>query len=101
MLSSSFLDHFNSLEDPRLSTHSHKRHDLMDILVLVLLGTICGADSWVEICAFGASKQEWLKTFLSLPHGIPSHDTLGRVFSLIDPYHFARCFKSLDPNPAS
>lgn len=94
MLSSSFLDHFETLEDPRLRTHNNKRHELMDILVLVLLGTICGADSWVEICAFGMSKQEWLKTFLSLPHGIPSHDTLGRVFSLIDPHHFERCVKS-------
>ena len=92
-LSSSFLDHFDSLEDPRLDNHNC-RHDLMDILVLVLLGTICGADTWVEICAFGLSKQDWLKTFLSLPHGIPSHDTLGRVFSLIDPHHFERCFKS-------
>lgn len=94
MLSSSFLHHFDTLEDPRLTTHHNKRHALMDILVLVLLGTICGADSWVEICAFGASKHGWLKTFLSLPHGIPSHDTLGRVFSLIDPHHFERCFKS-------
>lgn len=94
MLSSSFLSHFDTLEDPRLITHPNKRHALMDILVLVLLGTICGADSWVEICAFGASKHAWLKTFLSLPHGIPSHDTLGRVFSLIDPHHFERCFRS-------
>ena len=93
-LSSSFLNHFETLEDPRLNTHNNKRHELLDILVLVLLGTICGADNWVEICAFGVSKQDWLKTFLSLPHGIPSHDTLGRVFSLIDPHHFEKCFKS-------
>ena len=91
-LSSPFLAHFEPLQDPRLDNHHNKRHELMDILVLVLLGTICGADTWTEIYAFGLSKQDWLKTFLSLPHGIPSHDTLGRVFSLIDPEGFEACF---------
>lgn len=63
-----------------------------DILVITILGALCGADTWTELCEFAEAKEEWLKTFLSLPHGIPSHDTFGRVFSHIDPEVFERCF---------
>lgn len=90
-LSSTFLDHFEKLEDPRLDNHN-LRHELTDILVITILGTICGADGWTEIYEFALAKQDWLKTFLSLPNGIPSHDTFGRVFSLIDPNKFEACF---------
>ena len=83
-LSSTFLEHFEPLEDPRLDNHN-LRHELTDILVITILGTICGADGWTEIYEFALAKQDCLKTFLSLPNGIPSHDTFGRVFSLIDP----------------
>jgi len=58
-----------------------KRHKLIDIILLVICGVICGADSWVDIEMFGKAKKEWLKTFLELPNGIPSHDTFGRVFA--------------------
>lgn len=92
-LSDSFLKHFEPLEDPRLDNHN-KRHELTDILVITILGTICGADSWAEICEFAVAKYDWLKTFLSLPNGIPSHDTFGRVFSLISPDKFEGCFYS-------
>ena len=68
------------------------RHELLDIVIIAILAVICGADSWVEIAAFGREKEKWLKQFLKLPNGIPSHDTFGRIFSLLDPRAFERCF---------
>lgn len=56
------------------------------------MGTICGADGWVEIEQFGQQKRAWLSQFLELANGIPSHDTFGRVFSQIDPEEFQVCF---------
>lgn len=90
-LNDTFLSHFKILEEPREDIHKilHKFHD---ILVIAILATICGADGWTEICEFAEAKLDWLKTFLELPHGIPSHDTFGRVFSLLDPHAFEACF---------
>ena len=79
------------MDDFRLQNHNF-RHKLSDILIIAVLGTICGADGWVEIERFGLAKEEWLTTFLELPNGIPSHDTFGRVFSLLDPSIFESCF---------
>ena len=90
-LSDTFLDHFAAIEDPRLDNHN-RRHELHDILVITILGTICGADTWIEICEFANAKIDWLKTFLKLPNDIPSHDTFGRIFSLINPKTFEKCF---------
>lgn len=90
-LSDTFLRHFEAVEDPRMDTHN-RRHNFHDILVITILGAICGADTWTEICDFADAKIEWLKTFLELPNGIPSHDTFGRVFSLINPKEFEECF---------
>ena len=92
-LSHTFLHYFEGLEDPRLNNHN-LRHNLVDILVITILATICGADTWTEINEFGTAKHEWLETFLELPNGIPSHDTFSRVFSLIDPQKFEACFYS-------
>jgi predicted transposase YbfD/YdcC len=92
-LSDTFLDYFKALEDPRLDNHN-RRHELIDILVITILATICGADTWTEINEFGIAKYDWLKTFLHLPNGIPSHDTFGRIFSLIDPRKFEACFSA-------
>ena len=75
---------FNELEDPRAQKHS-LRHNLIDILMLTIVAVICGADNWVSVERFGRSKYEWLKTFLELPHGIPSHDVIGDLFSRLDP----------------
>jgi len=90
-LSETFLRHFEAVEDPRMDNHN-RRHNFHDILVITILGAICGADNWSEICHFAESKIDWLKSFLELPNGIPSHDTFGRVFSKIDPHEFEECF---------
>jgi predicted transposase YbfD/YdcC len=90
-LTETFFTHFEALGDPREDSYKvhHKFHD---ILVISILATICGADGWTEICEFAEAKLEWLKTFLELPNGIPSHDTFGRVFSLLDSDTFEACF---------
>ena len=86
----SLRDHFAPLKDPRVERTKH--HHLLDILVIAVCAVICGADSWVEIEEFGNAKLPWFRTFLDLPHGIPSHDTFGRVFALLDPEQFQQCF---------
>ena len=84
--------HFGQIHDPRIERS--KRHKLIDIIVISILAVICGAEGWVDIENFGKSKIDWLKSFLELPNGIPSHDTFGRVFSLIDPEEFQKSFQS-------
>ena len=78
--------HFDQLRKPRIG--NAKRHKLLDILVIAICAVICGADSWSDVELFGKNKQAWLKKFLELPHGIPSHDTFGRVFALINRKNF-------------
>lgn len=90
-LSDDFLLYFEALEDPRVADRN-LRHKLEDIFTITILGTICGADNWVEINNFALAKEDWLREFLELPHGIPSHDTLGRVFALLDASIFEQCF---------
>lgn len=65
--------HLSQIEDPRIERT--KQHKLIDILVIAVCGTICGAEGFNEIEEFGEAKEEWLKQFLELPNGIPSHDT--------------------------
>lgn len=86
----SITSYFGGLEDPR-SDHT-RRHKLIDIVTVAICGVICGADSWVDLEIFGKSKEGWLKGFLELPNGIPSHDTFGRVFSLLDAQQFRDSF---------
>ena len=85
-------EHFGRVQDPRIERS--KEHKLIDIISIAICAVICGAESWVDIENFGKSKMSWLKTFLELPNGIPSHDTFGRVFSLIDPEEFQESFHS-------
>ena len=67
---------------------------LDEILFMSICAVTCGADSWQEIADYARSKLDWLKTFLTLPGGIPSHDTFRRVFCLIDPLAFQQCFSA-------
>ena len=88
--SASFLDHFDTLEDPRIERC--KRHKLGDILFLAVCAMLAGANDFVAMEKFGHAKRAWLEKFLELPNGIPSHDTIGRVFPLVDAEHFIQCF---------
>ena len=82
-------EHFSALEDPR---SDNKRHQLLDIVVIAICAAICGANNWTDVELFGQAKHDWFKGFLELPHGIPSHDTFGRVFGLLDTEQFQTCF---------
>lgn len=83
-------DHFAVIQDPRIDRTL--RHKLIDIMTIAICAVICGADGWVGIETYGCAKYEWLKTFLELPNGIPSHDTFARVFAQINPQQFQECF---------
>jgi hypothetical protein len=85
----SIARYFADLPDPRVDRT--KKHLLGDILVIALAATVAGADSWEEVEAFGEAKVDWLKRFLTLPNGVPSHDTFYRVFARLDPQAFGRC----------
>jgi predicted transposase YbfD/YdcC len=87
---SSILEHFSEVEDPRVEYLVD--HQLIDIITIALCGIIAGADNWTEVAQFGREKQAWLAEFLSLTHGIPSHDTFGRVFAKLDPQQFQNSF---------
>jgi len=90
MSSPSLISHFADLPDPRIDRT--KRHKLIDIVVIALCGVICGANNWVAIEAYGQAKENWLRQFLELPNGIPSHDTFGDVFARLDADAFRRRF---------
>lgn len=82
-------DHFENLTDPR---KSNRRHKLIDIITVAICSVICGAEAWEHMEDFGHAKHDWLKAFLELPHGIPSHDTFARVFASIKPDEFRKSF---------
>jgi predicted transposase YbfD/YdcC len=81
--------HFSNIDDPR---KYNIRHNLIDIITIAICAIICGAENWVDVEQYGKSKYDWLKQFLHLPNAIPSHDTFGRVFSLLDPKQFNEAF---------
>src|SRR3989304_4776331 len=82
--------HFATVADPRIDRT--KAHDLLDMIVIALCAIVCGADSWVEVEDFGNAKLDWLRRFMPLPNGIPSHDTFGEVFARLDPTQFQTSF---------
>lgn len=84
--------YFRKLRDPRVERR--KRHLLLDIIVITICGVVCGCDDWQQIEVFARTRKDWLKRFLRLPHGIPSHDTLERVFDRLDPKAFQACFRA-------
>lgn len=91
-LDRSLIGHFSPLEDRRCPIN--RRHVLGEMVVIAIAAVMCGADGWVAVAQFGRSKETWLREFLALPNGIPSHDTFGRVFSLLQPEAFEDCFRS-------
>jgi predicted transposase YbfD/YdcC len=84
--------HFAAMEDPRRIYLND--HPLINIITIALCGVIAGAESWTDVESFGNSKADWLGRFLDMQHGIPSHDTFGRVFAQLDPEQFQACFLS-------
>ncbi len=86
----SLLEHFADLTDPRVERT--KLHQLLDVLVIAMCATICGAEGWEDFAEFGKAKREWFETFLELPNGIPSPDTFRRIFARLDPQEFEACF---------
>jgi len=88
----SLVEHFSQVNDPRIERT--KRHLLIDIIVIVIVGVICGGESWEDIQMVAEEKEDWLNKFLQLPNGIPSHDTLARVFSRISAKQFQNCFSA-------
>lgn len=89
-LSSSFVQHFETVEDPR--RQAGLRHPLNEILFITICAIIAGADDWVAVERFGKAKIRWFKQYLPLKHGIPSHDRIGIVFGVIDPEQFTEAF---------
>jgi predicted transposase YbfD/YdcC len=86
----SLAHHFADLNDPRIDRS--RLHELLDIVAIAICAVVAGADSWDDIEDFGNAKHDWLKTFLDLPNGIPSHDTYRRLFERLDPDEFQKGF---------
>lgn len=84
-----FLTYFVELSDPRRDRG--RNHNLLDMVALALCGTIAGANSWADVERFAVAHREWFEQFLELPHGIPAHDTFGRVFARLDTQEFQDC----------
>ena len=82
--------HFGALPDPRVART--RDHLLIDILTIGLCAILCGGEGWTDMATFGRTREAWLRTFLALPGGIPSHDTFGRVFAALDPVAFEAAF---------
>lgn len=81
--------YFAELKDPRIAASCD--HQLIDIIAITILAVLCGADDWTDVELFGRVRHDWLKTFLVLPNGTPSHDTFRRVFGLLDRRQFSAC----------
>lgn len=86
----SIREHFGTIIDPRIERT--KDYELLDIIVIAICAVICGAESWPDVAAFGQAKLIWLRKYLALPNGIPSHDTFRRVFMLLDAEQFQTSF---------
>jgi len=89
-MSSKLSDAFSNVSDPRRPLR--RLHNLNDILLISVLAIICGAETWNNIEDYALSKEGFLKKFLNLPNGIPSHDTFNRVFAAINPEEFEQSF---------
>ncbi|SKB40073.1 transposase family protein, partial [Sphingopyxis flava] len=86
-----FAAAFDDLRDPR--TGNARRHDLLEVLTMALTASICGAESCSDFADFAVDREDLFREFLRLENGVPSHDTFSRIFRLLDPAAFARCFE--------
>lgn len=84
------IDELLELPDPRVERT--KKHLLVDIIILTVCAVLSGVEDWVSVERYGRAKRKFLGRFLALPNGIPSHDTIGRVFSLLDSSALSQCF---------
>jgi predicted transposase YbfD/YdcC len=84
------VSHFTRLKDPRI--RGRRRHLLLDLIGIAICAVVAGADTWAEIAAFGRRHHDWLRRFLRLPNGSPSHDTFQRLFDRLDPSAFGQAF---------
>lgn len=92
-MNTSLSVHLEKLDDPRKNIWL-RRHDLKEVVIMAICGVLCGADSFEDIELFAKCKKDWLGTFLSLPNGIPSHDTFSRIFARLNPVQFRDSFLS-------
>lgn len=88
----SLITIFGDIPDPRRG--NAQRHDLLDILTIALVASVCGAESCVDLAGFAGDREPLLRGFLRLENGLPSHDTFSRVFRLLDPAAFGRAFEA-------
>lgn len=86
----SLLDHLSGIPDPRMDRT--RRHELLDILVIAVCTLLCGGEGFNDMEDFGKAKEEWFRTFLKLPNGIPTHDTFNRLFAALAPDRFLESF---------
>src|SRR5579883_3514973 len=86
----SLVNYFSQITDPRIERT--KKHKLIDIIIIALCAVLSGCLGWEEIEDFGIEKEEWFKNFLDLENGIPSHDTISRVYARLDPVEFQKIF---------
>jgi predicted transposase YbfD/YdcC len=87
------IEHFSTLEDPRRD-HPNKLHKLIDIIVITLCAILAKSETWEEIADYAEEKIDFFQQFLELPNGIPSHDTINRTFSLLNPILWQQHFAS-------
>ena len=90
--SSNIIEHFRDIEDPRIERN--KKHQIWDIICLTICAVVCGCETWEEIELYGKEKKQWLSGILDLPNGIPSHDTIRRLFIRLDPEQLQKCLLS-------
>ena len=87
---SSLIECMQEVPDPRAPYN--QKHKFIDVIMIAVMAILCGMDTWNEIEDWARSKKEWLGSFLELPGGIPSHDTINRVFQMIEPEKFHDAF---------
>ena len=91
-MSASFLEHFESITDPRIERC--KKHNLLDILLLAISAVMSGAEGWEDIENFGHIKLDWLRQYRLFEAGIPKHDTIARVICRLKPTEIEQAFQS-------